>query len=51
MVAPSYFSGDPVCYTALMFMHNNSITGRSDRGAWPWRTSYAAFACARLRRP
>jgi len=20
-----------------MFIHRNSITGRSDRGAWPWR--------------
>ena len=28
-----------VCYTAFMFIHRISITGCSDRGAWPWRTT------------
>jgi hypothetical protein len=27
-----------VCYTGTMFIHHISITGCSDRGAWPWRT-------------
>ena len=26
-----------ICYTARMFIHRVFITGRSDRGAWPWR--------------
>jgi len=26
-----------VCYTAPMFIHRISVTGLSDRGAWPWR--------------
>jgi len=25
------------CYTARVFIHHTSITGCSDRGAWPWR--------------
>jgi phosphoglycolate phosphatase-like HAD superfamily hydrolase len=27
-----------LCYTLSMFIHRTSITGLSDRGAWPWRT-------------
>jgi len=27
----------PVCYTGPMFIHRTALTGRSDRGAWPWR--------------
>ena len=30
-----------LCYTAAMFIHRISITGCSDRGAWPWRDSHA----------
>jgi hypothetical protein len=30
-----------LCYTAPMFIHRISITGCSDRGAWPWRDSPA----------
>jgi len=26
-----------ICYTLSMFIHRVFITGRSDRGAWPWR--------------
>jgi len=29
-----------LCYTAAMFIHRISITGCSDRGAWPWRDSH-----------
>lgn len=29
--------GGCICYTARMFIHRVFITGRSDRGAWPWR--------------
>ena len=37
-----------ICYTLRMFIHRISITGCSDRGAWPWRTLTATTACPRL---
>jgi len=46
-VSPWVFPGDVsgplvraparICYTLRMFIHRVFITGRSDRGAWPWR--------------
>lgn len=35
-----------VCYTDIMFIHRISITGCSDRGAWPWRTRQGTSARA-----
>jgi len=35
-----------VCYTAAMFIHRISVTGLSDRGAWPWRSLPTASAFA-----
>ena len=35
-----------VCYTEPMFIHRISVTGLSDRGAWPWRSLPTASAFA-----
>jgi hypothetical protein len=31
-----------------MFIHRTTITGCSDRGAWPWRRPFALCSCVRV---